>query len=394
MHIHEFLAKELLARRGVSVAVGRVAGSADDAERVARGMTQGRYAVKAQVHAGDRLASGGIRFAKDPAEVRAAAAAMLGRPLVTRQTGPRGETVRWVYVEEAVTALTNLYVAVAVDRAAGEVVVLGSRSPVDDGEPNAVRDRGELQRLPLQMSDNEAVGDFAGLARRIAPANADMEKLAALLQLLANTLIELDAMLIEINPLAFTADGQFIAVDAKMTIDDNALFRHPDIAALRQADASVDGDPNEMMADRRHINYIALDGDIGVVVNGAGLALATLDSLADASGRPANFMDVRTTATSLDIAFAFDLVLANRAVRAVLLNVHGGGMQRCDTVVEGMAVAMRRSSRALPLVVRLAGNNADFARDRLKSFGVKFVEGTSIADAAHRAVAMVSREVA
>ena len=394
MHIHEFLAKELLARRGVSVAAGRVAGSADDAERVARGMTQGRYAVKAQVHAGDRLASGGIRFAKDPAEVRAAAAAMLGRPLVTRQTGPRGEMVRWVYVEEAVTALTNLYVAVAVDRAAGEVVVLGSRSPVDDSEPNAVRDRGELQRLPLQMPDNEGVGDFAGLARRIAPANADIEKLAALLQLLANTLIELDATLIEINPLAFTADGQFIAVDAKMTIDDNALFRHPDIAALRQADASVDGDPNEMVADRRHINYIALDGDIGVVVNGAGLALATLDSLADASGRPANFMDVRTTATSLDIAFAFDLVLANRAVRAVLLNVHGGGMQRCDTVVEGMAVAMRRSSRTLPLVVRLAGNNADFARDRLKSFGVKFVEGTSIADAAHRAVAMVSREVA
>ncbi len=393
MHIHEFLAKELLARRGVSIPVGRVAGSADDAERVVRGMAHDRYAIKAQVHAGDRFASGGIRFAESPAEVRAAAAAMLGRPLVTRQTGPRGETVRWVYVEEAVTALANLYAAVAVDRAAGEIVVLGSRSPVDDGEPNAIRDRGELHRLPVRIVDDEAVADFSALARKIAPANADFAKLAALLQILAKTLIELDAMLIEINPLALTADGQFVAVDAKMTIDDNALFRHPDLAALRQADASVDGDPTELMADRRHINYITLDGDIGVVVNGAGLALATLDSLADAGGRPANFMDVRTTATSLDIAFAFGLVLANPAVRAVFLNVHGGGMQRCDTVVEGMAVAMRRSSRVLPLVVRLAGNNADFARDRLKSFGIKFIEGTSIADAALRAVAMVSTEV-
>jgi succinyl-CoA synthetase beta subunit len=172
------------------------------------------------------------------------------------------------------------------------------------------------------------------------------------------------------------------------------MFRHPDLAALRQADANLDGDPDEIMADRRHINYMALDGDIGLVVNGAGLALATLDTLVDAGGRPANFMDVRTTATSLDIAFAFGLVLANPKVRAVFLNVHGGGLQRCDTIVEGMAIAMRRASRVPPLVVRLAGNNADFARQRLKSFGISFVEGATIADGAQRAVAMVSREMA
>jgi succinyl-CoA synthetase beta subunit len=393
MHIYEFLAKELLAKRGVPVPTGRVAGSADDAEKVARAMAHSRYAVKAQVHAGDRFASGGIRFAESPAEVREAAAAMFGKPLVTRQTGPGGEIIRWVYVEEAISSLANLFVAVAVDRAAGEIVLLGSSSVVDDGEPNAVQDRGELQRLPVRIVDNQASADFAGLAERIAPAGVDAGKLAALLQTLANMLIELDAMLIEINPLAFTADGQFIAVDAKMTIDDNALPRHPDLAALRQADAGIDGDHTELIADRRHINYITLDGDIGVVVNGAGLALATLDSLSDAGGRPANFMDIRTNATSLDIAFAFDLVLANPAVRAVLLNVHGGGMQRCDTVVEGIAVAMRRSGRVVPLVVRLAGNNADFARDRLKTFGINFVEGSSIADAASRAAQMVSKEV-
>jgi succinyl-CoA synthetase beta subunit len=377
----------------VAIAAGRVAGSAEDVERVAQAMSRSRYAVKAQVHAGDRFASGGIRFADSPAQAREAAAAMLGRPLVTRQTGPRGEMVRWVYVEEAITALANLYVAVAVDRAAGEIVILGSNAPVDDSAPTALRERGQLQRLPVRIAGNAAEADFTALARRIAPAIADPEKLAALLQVLANMLIELDATLIEINPLAYAADGRFIAVDAKMTIDDNALLRHPDLAALRQVDANVDGDPNEVAADRRHINYLAMDGDIGLVVNGAGLALATLDSLADAGGRAANFMDVRTTATSLDIAFAFGLVLANPAVRTVLVNVHGGGMQRCDTIVEGIGVAMRRSGRSLPLVVRLAGNNADFARSRLMSFGIKFVEGASIADAARRAVAMVSKEM-
>jgi succinyl-CoA synthetase beta subunit len=394
MHLHEFLAKELLSRRGVAIAMGRVAGSPEDAERVAQAMSKARYAVKAQVLAGDRLGGGGIKFAENPAKVRAAAAAMLGRPLITRQTGPRGETVRWVYVEEAITPLANLYVAAALDRAAGEIVLLGSSAPVDDSDPTGVRDRGQLKRVPLRIVGQTATGDFANLARDIAPATADVGELAKLLRLLANTLIELDATLIEINPLTLTADGRFIAVDAKMTVDDNALLRHPDLAALRQADANVDGDPEEIAADRRHINYIALDGDIGVVVNGAGLALATLDSLADAGGRPANFMDVRTTATTLDIAFAFGLVLSNRAVRAVLVNVHGGGMQRCDTIAEGIGIAMRRSGRTLPLIVRLAGNNADFARQRLKSFGIGFVEGASIADAARRAVAAVGREMA
>jgi succinyl-CoA synthetase beta subunit len=393
MHLHEFLAKELLSRRGVHIPAGLVAGTPEDAERAAQQrISASRYAVKAQVHAGDRYASGGIRFAESPAEVRAAAAAMLGHPLITRQTGPQGETVRWVYVEEAINVLANLYVAVVVDRAAGEVVVLGSASPVDDSDPGAIRDSGKLHRLPVDIVDGAASADFATLARKITPAIADPAKLAALIQLLANTLIELDATLIEINPLAYTGDGRLVAVDAKMTVDDNALFRHTDLASLRQVDANTDGDPTELAADRRNVNYITMDGDIGLVVNGAGLALATLDSIAEAGGRAANFMDVRTTATSLDIGFAFGLLLANPAVKAVFLNVHGGGMQRCDTIVEGIGVALRRSGRAMPLVVRLAGNNADFARDRLRSYGVNFVEGASIADAARRAVEIAARE--
>jgi succinyl-CoA synthetase beta subunit len=394
MHIHEFLAKELLSRRGVAIAAGHVAASANDVEKLVRGMPPGRYVVKAQVQAGDRLAGGGIRFAENPVEARSAAAAMLGRPLVTRQTGPRGERVGWVYVEEAVTALTNLYVAVALDRAAGEIVVLGSSTPVDDSEPTAVSDRGQLQRLPVRIVDNHAVAEFASLARRIAPPIADSEKLGALLQLLANALVELDATLIEINPLAFTADGRYVAVDAKMTIDDNALFRHPEIGTWRDTVMQEHGDPGEVASDRHNINYIGMDGDIGLVVNGAGLALATLDMLKDAGGRPANFMDVRTTATSLDIAFGFDLLLANPALRAVLLNVHGGGMQRCDTIVEGMAISMRRSGRRPPLVTRLAGNNAEFARERLKAFGINYTEGATIAEAVARAAALGKREAA
>jgi succinyl-CoA synthetase beta subunit len=394
MNIYEFQAKELLARRRLSIPDGRVAASADEAEKVAREMAHDRYVVKAQVHAGDRLAGGGVRFVNSPAEARTAAAAMLDSRLATRQTGPRGELIRWVYIEEAVTSPTQIYVAAAVDRAAGEIVMLGSSSVVDDSDPHAVMDRGELERLPVRIVDDHAMADFAGLARRILPAGANVEMLAELLQLLANTLIELDATLIEINPLALTADGRFIALDTKMTVDDNALFRHPDLANLHQAEEGVDRDPTELMADRRQINYVAMDGNIGVVVNGAGLALATLDCLIDAGGRPANFMDVRTTATSLDFAFAFGLVLANPKVRAIFLNVHGGGMQRCDTIVEGMAVAMRRNDRVLPLTVRLAGNNADFARNRLKTFGINFVEGSTIADAAQLAARMVSKEVA
>lgn len=394
MHVHEFLAKELLARRGVSIANGRVAESSAEAEKAAREMAADHYVVKAQLRAGDRLAGGGIRFADSPAQVQEAAAAMLGKRLKTRQTGPKGEIVNQVYVEEAITTSQTCYVAIAVDRAAGELIALGSASMVDDGEPNAVEERGELQRCRIGIAGDRAAADFAWLAQQIAPPGGDVAALTGLVQRLADAAIELDATLIEINPLAFTPEGQLIALDAKMTLDDNALFRHRDLTALRGAGVGVESDPTELLADSRRINYVALDGNIGVVVNGAGLALATLDCLADAGAKPANFMDIRTTATSLDIAFAFELVLANSAVRAILINVHGGGMQRCDTIVEGISIALRRSGRTLPLVVRLAGNNDDFARYRLKSFGVDFVEGTSIADAAKRVSEMVSKEMA
>ena len=194
----------------------------------------------------------------------------------------------------------------------------------------------------------------------------------------------LDATLVEINPLAMMADGRLVALDAKMTVDDNALIRHLALAALRAATQLEEGDPEALAADRHHLNYQRMDGDIGVCVNGAGLSLATLDMIVENGGRPANFMDIRTTASSLDVAYGFDLILANPKVRAVLVNVHGGGMQRCDTIAEGVGIALRRNGRHVPIVVRLAGNNADFARVRLSSYGISFDEGADMADAVRR----------
>lgn len=204
----------------------------------------------------------------------------------------------------------------------------------------------------------------------------------------------LDATLVEINPLALTDDDRLVALDAKVTIDDNAMLRHPAFATMRAAFQMESGDPEELGADEHQLNYQRLDGDIGLVANGAGLALATLDMITDAGGRAANFMDIRTTASSLDVAYGLELLLASPRVKAILVNVHGGGMQRCDTIAEAIGVAMRRAKISKPLVVRMAGNNAEFARMRLQSYGIRFEEGADMGDAVKRAVALARREAA
>ncbi len=231
------------------------------------------------------------------------------------------------------------------------------------------------------------MGDFAGLARQIGLGGTAAEAAADIFQKMAGMAVALDATQVEINPLALTWDGRFVALDAKVQIDDNALFRHPAFAALSSATEIEEGDPVVLGADRHHINYQRMDGDIGVVVNGAGLALATIDSIVDAGGRPANFMDVRTTATSLDVAYGLELIVANEMVRSILVNVHGGGMQRCDTIAEGLGVAVRKAERRPPLVIRMAGNNADYAHRVLANNGVAYTQAGDIAEAARLAVA-------
>lgn len=388
MNLLEFQAKELFSRFGIATPTGRLADNAADAERIATRLGFDRFVIKAQIGAGDRASSGGVRFAASPQGVRATADLMLNETLVTSQTGTAGERPRWVLIEEAIDPRQSYYAAVALDRQRGEVALLTSAAGGTDLELRAARDATLIDRTPLQLTSAGAEGDFEGAARRLGLDGTAATAAATLFRALARIAVELDATLVEINPLALTHDDQFVALDAKLVIDDNALFRQPALAALRAATQIEQGDPEALAADSHQLNYQRMDGDIGVVVNGAGLALATLDLLTERGGKPANFMDIRTTASSLDVAYGFELIVSNPRVKVVLINVHGGGMQRCDTIAEGVGVALRRAGRHLPVVVRFAGNNADFALTRLKSYGVAFEEGTDMDDAVARAVAI------
>jgi succinyl-CoA synthetase beta subunit len=392
MFLHEFQAKELLARYGVNAPRGRVAASAGEAERAAHRLGCERFAVKAQVHAGDRGANGGVLFATNPASAAAAVAGLIGRPLVTSQTGPGGQLVRLAYIEEAVEIAQLLYVAVTIDAAAGRLTLLLSASGGDDVETAIARDPAAMLRLPISLLTPPGPEDYLSFAKRIELPEAVTRDLAGLMARLVEATLDCDAQLIEINPLALTPAGQLVALDAKMQIDENAMFRQPELASLRDVEAAESGDPLELAAQVHQINYIRLHGEIGVVVNGAGLALATLDTLIDCGGRPANFMDIRTTATTQDIAYGFGLILSNERTKAILINVHGGGMQRCDMIAEGIAIAMRGARRTLPLVVRLAGNNADFARTRMHAAGLVLDEARDMRHAAELAVAHAARK--
>ncbi len=387
MQLLEFQAKELLARFGIEVPRGRICGSADEAGTIARRLGFERFAVKAQIRAGDRRAAGGIRFAVSPDGLKATAELLIGKPLVTPQTGAAGEMVRWVLVEEALQPAKLIFAAVAVDRDAGMLRLIASQEGGEGIEAMAAATPGIVHTADVRPGAGAAECDVAGLAAALGLPGEMTEPVGLALERLVQAAVALDCTLLEINPLAVMPDGRTLALDAKMTIDDNALVRHPGLAALRSATQVEDGDPEELAADRHHLNYQRMTGNIGVVANGAGLALATLDMVRDAGGNPANFMDIRTTASSLDVAYGFDLLLSNPAVAAVLVNVHGGGMQRCDTIAEGVGIAMRRNPRSVPLIVRMAGNNADFARVRLGSYGVGYSEAGDMGEAVRRAVA-------
>lgn len=395
MNLYEFQAKELICRFGIEIPRGRVAGSAEDAERLARRLAFPRFAIKAQIHGGARGAAGGIRFASSPEEARAITGQLLARPLVTSQTKASGERVRWVYVEEAFDIEQEIYAAVVVSRSTAELELLVSGRGGGDIEEAALADASVIVRFPLVANATTADGDFSGAAQAIGLSGPLAAKAADVFAGMARLAVELDATLVEINPLALTRDGRLVALDAKLTVDGNALFRHPALSALRAQIQVEEGDPKELAADRHQLNYQKMDGNIGVVCNGAGLSLATLDMLIDAGGKPANFMDVRTTASSMDVAYGIEVVLENPNVQVLLINIHGGGMQRCDTVAEGVGVAMRRAGRTdLPVIVRFAGNNADFARVRLKASGVSFLAASDIAEAVVMVMAALAEEAA
>jgi succinyl-CoA synthetase beta subunit len=393
MDLHEFQAKELLVRYGIRIPRGHLADTAVAAEAAAQTVGARRFAVKAQILAGDRRKHGGVRFADTPALVASEAGSFLGKQLATAQTPPRGRSVRWVYIEEAVDTAQLFYAAAAVDRRTGRCVLLASECGGDDVEKLAAGDPGVIKQIPLTLSTRTADGDFVGFARRMGLDGQQVMVAERFFRQLATAFVALDATLLEINPIALIDGPELVALDAKLTIDDNALFRHADLRGLRDFTVRDEGDPVELEAQRHQINYIRMDGDIGLVVNGAGLALATLDMLCDAGGRPANFMDIRTTASSLDIVRGVQLLLENPAVRAILVNVHGGGMQACDTIAEGIGIAVHRSpARTLPIVICMAGNHAEFAKTVLVNTGVQHIACTSALDAVQRAVGSVKKE--
>jgi len=394
MRLHEFQAKELLSRYGIPIPPARVVDDAAGARRAAERLGCARYAVKAQILAGNRLDSGAIRFAASPDGVGATAEELIGETFTGENSRFGGEKVRWLLIEKAVAAVQQVYAAIVLDGSAGALTLLTSRVAGTGITERIAASPELLHQTPIRLGAEGPEADFQRAAEAIELRGKVAAEAARIFREMARLAVELDAPLVEINPLAITATGDVRALDAKLLLDDNALFRHPALAAFGEALEMEDGDPLELAADRHHVNYAALDGDVGVVANGAGLALATLDMIRDAGCRPANFMDIRTTAQSLDIAYGMGLVLNNPRVRPVVVNVHGGGMQRCDTIAEGITVAMRRAPRRVPLIVRLAGNNADFARTRLAGSGVEFTEAADMADAMAKLVAVLKSAVA
>ena len=390
MNLHEYQAKKILKGHGVAVPAGKVTFTAEEAAAAVADLGGGTWVIKAQIHAGGRGKAGGVRRAGSAEEARAVAADLLGTTLVTEQTGAGGKAVKRLYVEEAVEIARELYLAALVDRSLGRVALLASQEGGEDIEA-AARVPGKLIKLPIDPAEGLTPEEAAGLAAGLGLEGAQAEALADIAAALYRAFLDHDASLIEINPLGVTTSGEVVALDVKMILDDNALFRHEALEALRDADEQ---DPSELDARRYELNYVKLDGDIGCMVNGAGLALATLDLITESGGAPAAFMDVRPVASRDQVAGGFKILLANPGVKAILVNVYGGGILRCDTIAEGIATAVREVGLGATLIFRAAGTNCEIARKILQDRQIAASFPHDLAEAVRQAVAAAKREAA
>ncbi|HEY1375057.1 MAG TPA: ADP-forming succinate--CoA ligase subunit beta [Candidatus Binatia bacterium] len=385
MNIHEHQAKELLKPFGVPVPKGRVANTAAEAAAIAREMG-GTVVVKAQIHAGGRGKAGGVKVVKSPEEAEKAAAAMLGKTLVTHQTGPQGREVKRLLIEEGLPIARELYLGMVLDRATGRVTVIASTEGGVEIEEVA---RKTPEKILKEVID-PAVGLLSFQCRRLAYAlglSKQAGPFTALLQALARAFGEKDCSLAEINPLVVTQDGRLLALDAKINIDNNALFRRPEIEALRDLNEE---DPKEYDASKLGLSYISLDGNIGCMVNGAGLAMATMDIIKLCGGEPANFLDVGGGATKERVTEAFKILLSDKRVKGVLVNIFGGIM-RCDVIAQGVVDAARELAVTVPLVVRLQGTNVEQGRKILADSGLAITSADTIGDAAEKIVKAVHK---
>ncbi len=387
MNLHEYQAKDVFRSYGIPVPAGKVAASAEEAAAAARALGGAVWVVKAQVHAGGRGKAGGVKLARDVEAVRAAAAGMLGKPLVTAQTGPEGLPVERVYVESGSDIAREIYLSLTLNRERARIALIASAAGGMDIEEVAHQTPEKI----LTANIHPAAGLQAYQARELAfglgLSGGEITQFQALTQALYRLYLDKDLSLLEVNPLIVTPTGSLVALDAKINVDPNALFRQDELARLR--DASQE-DPMERRASEHDLNYVSLDGDIACMVNGAGLAMATMDLIKLHHGRPANFLDVGGGATSERVTAAFELILSNSRVRAVLVNIFGG-IVRCDTIADGVINAVQKVGVKVPVVVRLEGTNAQLARAKLASSGLTITAAADLTDAARKVVALAAK---
>ncbi len=383
MKIHEYQGKEILREYGVAVPNGRACFSVDEAVAAAEAIGGEKWVVKAQIHAGGRGKGGGVKLASSLDEVRAHAEAILGMTLVTHQTGPEGKEVKRLLVEEGAPIKDELYLGLVVDRATQRVTVMASSEGGTEIETVAEETPELIHKVSVDPKTGLTDAEARSLASKIGIPDSLVEEAGKLMQALYQAYWDKDASLAEINPLIVTDDGRVIALDAKMNFDESAMYRHPELEQLRDLDEE---DPDELEASKFGLNYISLDGTIGCLVNGAGLAMATMDIIKLYGASPANFLDVGGGATTEQVTEAFKLMLKNKNLKAILVNIFGGIM-RCDVIAEGLVNAAREVDLSVPLVVRLEGTNVEKGRQILDDSGISVINATTMADAAEKVAA-------
>ncbi|WP_100008331.1 ADP-forming succinate--CoA ligase subunit beta [Staphylococcus pseudintermedius] len=386
MNIHEYQGKEIFRSMGVAVPEGRVAFSAEEAVEKAKELDTDVYVVKAQIHAGGRGKAGGVKIAKSLSEVEAYANELLGKVLVTHQTGPEGKEVKRLYIEEGANIQKEYYVGFVIDRATDRVTLMASEEGGTEIEEVAAKNPEKIFKETIDPVIGLAPYQARRIALNINIPKESINKAVKFLIALYNVFIEKDCSIVEINPLVLTGEGDVLALDSKINFDDNALFRHKDIVELRDLEEE---DPKEIEASKYDLSYIALDGNIGCMVNGAGLAMATMDTINHFNGNPANFLDVGGGATKEKVTEAFKIILGDENVKGIFVNIFGGIM-RCDIIAEGIVAAVKEVELTLPLVVRLEGTNVKEGKQILKDSGLAIEPANTMAEGAQKIVKLVN----
>ena len=395
MNIHEYQAKELLQRFDVATTRGKVASTLDEAEQIACELGDVDVVVKAQIHAGGRGKGefkngfkGGVHIRKTPQEVREVAAKMLGQILITHQTGPTGRVVNKVLVAQSAEIAREIYFAVLLDRATAAPLIVASSEGGVDIETVAAKSPEKIIREPIDPLAGLQPFQTRKVAKQLGFESSQLKSAAKLFEGLYRTFVAFDCSMVEVNPLVITTKGDVLALDAKFNFDDNALYRHPEIEALRDV---AEEDPREVEASKHGLNYIGLDGNIACLVNGAGLAMATMDIIKFYGGEPANFLDVGGGATEEQVTEAFKILIADKKVKAILVNIFGGIM-KCDVIAQGIINAAKTVNLSVPLVIRLEGTNVERGKKLLKESVVELIAADDLADAAQKAVAAAKRK--